>query len=58
VVIVGRLQTLMDTDHPVNEEDWSSIQAFSKVGLEPEVQVIEIEGVAEDLIEIEHILIT
>ncbi|MEN8180428.1 MAG: HDOD domain-containing protein [Pseudomonadota bacterium] len=58
VVIVGRLQTLMGTDHPVNEQDWSSIPAFSKVGLEPEVQVIEIEGVAEDLAEVEHILIT
>lgn len=58
VVIVGRLQTLMDTDHPVNDLDWSSIPAFSKVGLEPEIQVIEIEGVAEDLAEVEHIFIT
>ncbi len=58
VVIVGRLQTLMGTEHPVNNEDWSSIHAFSKVGLEPEVQIIQIEGVAEDLAEIEHILIT
>ena len=58
VVIVGRLQTLMGTDHPVNNEDWSSIPAFSKVGLEPDIQVIEIEGVAEDLAEVEHIFIT
>ncbi len=58
VVIVGRLQTLMGTDHPVNLQDWNSIPAFAKVGLEPEVQMIEIEGVAEDVAEIEHILIT
>ncbi|MDJ0807334.1 MAG: HDOD domain-containing protein [Gammaproteobacteria bacterium] len=58
VVIVGRLQTLMGSDHPVNAQDWSSAPAFSKVGLEPEIQVIEIEGVAEDLAEVEHIFIT
>ncbi|MGD8587570.1 MAG: HDOD domain-containing protein [Chromatiales bacterium] len=58
VVIVGRLQTLMDQQHPVNDLDWSRIPAFAKVGLEPEIQVIEIEGVAEDVAEIEHILIS
>jgi HD-like signal output (HDOD) protein len=58
VVIVGRLQTLMDQDHPVNEVDWNTIPAFAKVGLEPEIQVIDIEGVAEDVAEIEHILIS
>lgn len=58
VVIVGRLQTLMDSDHPVNLQDWGTIPAFTKVGLEPEIQVIDIEGVAEDVAEVEHILIT
>jgi len=58
VVIVGRLQTLMDHDQELNEEDWSAIPAFAQVGLEPEVSVIDIEGVAEDVAEIEHILIT
>lgn len=58
VVIVGRLETLREQGHPVNNEDWSSIPAITKVGLEPEVHVIDIEGVAEDVAEIEHILIT
>jgi len=58
VVIVGRLQILIDQDHPVNEVDWNTVPAFAKVGLEPEIQVIDIEGVAEDVAEIEHILIT
>ncbi len=58
VVIVGRLETLREQEHPVNDEDWSSIPAIAKVGLEPEVHVIDIEGVAEDVAEIEHILIT
>jgi HD-like signal output (HDOD) protein len=58
VVIVARLQTLMGQEHPVNEVDWNTIPAFAKVGLEPEIQIIDIEGVAEDVAEIEHILIT
>jgi HD-like signal output (HDOD) protein len=58
VVIVGRLQTLMGSDHPVEDVDWNNVPAFAKVGLEPDVQVIDIEGVAEDVAEIEHILIT
>ena len=58
VVIVGRLQTLMGSDHPVNLQDWSTIPSFAKVGLEPEIQMIDIEGVAEDIAEVEHILIT
>ncbi len=58
VVIVSRLQTLMGTDHPVNLHDLNAIPAFSKVGVEPELQMIDIEGVAEDVAEVEHILIT
>lgn len=58
VVIVARLQTLLDQEHPVNAVDWTRIPAFAKVGLEPKIQVIDIEGVAEDVAEIEHIFIT
>jgi HD-like signal output (HDOD) protein len=58
VVIVARLQTLMGTDHPVNLQDWSTIPAFPRVGLEPDVQMIEIDSVAEEVAEVEEILIT
>ena len=58
VVIVARLQTLMGQGHTVNDMDWGSIPAFSKVGLEPEISFVDIEGVAEDVAEIEHILIS
>jgi HD-like signal output (HDOD) protein len=58
VVIVARLQNLTDLAQPANEVDWNTIPAFAKVGLEPEIQIIDIEGVAEDVAEIEHILIT
>ena len=57
VVIVARLQILTDQQLPP-EVDWDRIPAFAKVGLEPEIQAINIEGVAEDVAEIEHIFIT
>jgi len=36
--------------------DWNNIPAFSKMGLEPEVAVIEIEGVAEEVEAAEDLL--
>ena len=59
VVIAARLQkALMDQDQPLDAMDGRKIPALAKVGLEAEIQVIDIEGVAEDVAEIEHILIT
>jgi HD-like signal output (HDOD) protein len=48
VVIVARLQALpaADTGGMAN---WINVPAFLKVGLDPEVELIEIEGVAEDI---------
>jgi len=58
VVIVARLQALMEHgEQPLNPEQWQAVPAFAKVGLEPEVSFVEIEGVAEDRVEVEHILI-
>ncbi|HEB95832.1 MAG TPA: HDOD domain-containing protein [Sedimenticola thiotaurini] len=53
VVQVARLQTLGDD----GIGDWSTIPAFRKLGLEPEVEVIEIEGVAEDVDEMKAIFL-
>ncbi len=53
VVQVARLQTLGDD----SIEDWGAIPAFRKLGLEPEVEVIEIEGVAEDVDEMKAIFL-
>jgi HD-like signal output (HDOD) protein len=51
VVQVARLQT-MDDMNP----KWLLAPAFGKLGLEPEAEVIEIEGVAEDVEEVRNIL--
>jgi HD-like signal output (HDOD) protein len=48
LVIVSRLQTVGDT-LDLTEEEWLNIPAFDKVGLSPEVEVVNIEGVAEDM---------
>lgn len=48
VVIVARLQAL-PADKVGDMANWINVPAFLKVGLDPEVEMIEIEGVAEDI---------
>ncbi|MET0042689.1 MAG: histidine kinase, partial [Candidatus Thiodiazotropha sp. 6PLUC3] len=50
IVLVARLQANLNPDDSV---EVSNVPAFSKLGMEPEVNFIEIEGVAEDIQEIE-----
>ncbi|MES9962939.1 MAG: HDOD domain-containing protein [Candidatus Sedimenticola sp. 20ELBAFRAG] len=55
VVLVARLQTL---DPELSEhENWGDIPSFRKVGLEPEVEVISIEGAAEEIQGVEEIFL-
>ncbi|MCP4129300.1 MAG: HDOD domain-containing protein [Gammaproteobacteria bacterium] len=56
IVQVARLQTL-DAGHVATAADWFQVPAFRKVGVEPEVEVINIEGVAEDLEEIQAVFL-
>ncbi len=56
IVIVARLQTL-PPDHPQAKLDWSTIPAFAKVGLEPEIEVVNIEGVAEEVQEVQELFL-
>jgi HD-like signal output (HDOD) protein len=51
LVIIARLQSL-PTDHYLSQSDWSHIPAFRKIGLEPEIEVINIDGVAEEVNEV------
>jgi HD-like signal output (HDOD) protein len=53
VVLVARLQTLMNSERGVDTSEWSQVPSFGKLGMEPEVNLIEIEGVAEDVQNIE-----
>lgn len=48
VVLVGRLQ-ILDQSHPAVSADWGKIAAFRKVGLEPEIEFITIDDVAENM---------
>jgi len=56
LVIVARLQTL-PSDHPHVQSDWNRIPSFSKIGLEPEIEVITIDGVAEEVEGVQEMLL-
>ncbi len=53
VVLVARLQTALGNDHSLTNEDWGIVPAFAKVGLEPEINIVDIEGVEEEVKEVE-----
>lgn len=56
VVQVARLQTL-DDGHHHSQADWFAVPAFRKLGLEPEIELIDIEGVAEDIQEVQGVFL-
>lgn len=58
VVTVANLQSYIGSSHPLTRLDWNSVPAFAKLGIEPDINVVEIEDHKEELEEIEHILIT
>jgi HD-like signal output (HDOD) protein len=49
VVMVARLQSLLGSGHPDASLNWSEIRAFDKVGLAPDVEVLELEGAEEEV---------
>ncbi len=53
VVMVARLETLVGKPNSVPMSDWADIPAFQKVGVETEINIIDIEGVADDVQNIE-----
>jgi HD-like signal output (HDOD) protein len=58
IVLVARLEAQMSHDDTFDTSILSQIPAFIKVGLEPEVNMIEIEGVADDVQNIEVMFIS
>ncbi|MDH3353967.1 MAG: HDOD domain-containing protein [Chromatiales bacterium] len=56
VVTVANLQSYVGTDHPLTKKDWSTIPAFGKLGLSPEVNVIDINETADDIEKARRIL--
>jgi len=47
IVQVAYLQSISGSNNPVCKLDWSKIQSFQKVGLAPEIEIIEIDGIPE-----------
>ncbi len=56
LVIIAKLQTL-PSDHHLAKSDWSQIPSFTKIGLEPEIEIINIDGVAEEIQEVQGMLL-
>jgi HD-like signal output (HDOD) protein len=53
VVLVARQQALAGKPNSIPMTEWPNIPAFQKVGVEPEINIIEVEGVADDVQNIE-----
>lgn len=49
VVIVANLQSLIDTNHRHTDKDWSKIPAFKQLGLQPDINIIDIEEVNDKI---------
>ncbi|ARU55314.1 signal transduction phosphohydrolase [Oleiphilus messinensis] len=49
VVMVAYLQSLAGSEHPHAQMDWSTITAFSRLGLDPEIDISEAEDLSEDM---------
>ncbi len=56
VVQVANLQCYVGSEHPHASVDLSSVPAFAKMGLNPEVSVVNMEGVGDDIEEVQELL--
>jgi putative nucleotidyltransferase with HDIG domain len=56
IVQVANIQSYIGSNNPLASVDTSRIPAFKKLGLDPEVNVIDIEGVAEEVSEVQSTL--
>ncbi|PKM12397.1 MAG: histidine kinase [Gammaproteobacteria bacterium HGW-Gammaproteobacteria-3] len=49
IVQVAFLQSIVGTDHPANRVDTSSLSSFTKLGLASDMEILEIQGVSEEI---------
>lgn len=56
VVIVANLQAYLGTDHPLGQHDLSVVPAFAKLGLSPDVNVIEMDETGDAIRETQQLL--
>ncbi len=57
LVQVAFLQSIAGTDHPASRIDWNTVPSFAKLGLASDAEILEIEGVSDE-IELTHSLLT
>lgn len=58
VVLVARLEALVDRADSLPMTEWARVPAFQKVGVETEVNIVDIEGVADDIQDIEVLFLS
>ncbi len=49
IVQVAFLQSIAGTDHPASRVDCSSVPSFAKLGLASDIEILEIEGVSDEI---------
>ncbi len=49
LVQVAFLQSIAGTDHPANRIDWNTVPSFAKLGMAPDVEILEIDGISEEI---------
>jgi HD-like signal output (HDOD) protein len=47
IVMVANLQSYMGRDHPLGRVDWNTVSAFGRIGLDPNVNSMEVEDLSE-----------
>lgn len=56
IVLVARLQNLFAQGRADPGLEWSEVPAFSKIGLEPEIVIVDVAGPAEEIAEVRSML--
>jgi len=57
VVMVANLQSYLGSDHPATKTDWNLIPAFAKLGLQPDVSVVDIDETNQQIEAVKSALI-
>jgi hypothetical protein len=47
--MVAHLQRYAGTNHPCTQVDWSRIHAFQNLGLDPSVEVSQLDDIGEEI---------
>jgi len=56
VVVVANLQSYLGTSHRLNEINWNTVPGFKKLGMDTDVNIVSMEGTADDIKAIKSVL--